>query len=234
MFTGIFNLMDSTYITLFCFQSLYPTPPLISREMLDSTWPYRAVSLCLYYPPLNKQIHILCVTCVGSKSIRFWRLFEQGRIDLSNRLDLVSVWLTTCPFSAANGNIGLVARSVKWLAALCFCSWVMIREAKHVYIWTTNTTYQSAIWSSYHLKHMAPAQNAEKQYVCHCCTAALSTLGYHISPTLSRKCSVYRFLLRVVILDWCLRVILNAPGMVWGCDPGPGLTRTMALGHGLF
>ena len=61
----------------------------------------------------------------------------------------------------------------------------------------------------------------------------LPTLGYHISPTLSRNCLVLGFLLRVVILYWCLRVILNAPGMVWGCDPGPGLTWTMALGHGL-
>ena len=56
------------------------------------------------------------------------------------------------------------------------------------------------------------------------CMDGSGTLGYHISPTLSRNCLVYRFLLRVVILDWCLWVILNAPGMVWGCDPGP-------LGH---
>src|ERR1700689_1412901 len=59
------------------------------------------------------------------------------------------------------------------------------------------------------------------------------TLGYHISPTLSRNCLVYRFLLRVVILDWCLRVILNAPGMVHGCDPGPGMIWTMVHGRGL-
>ena len=72
---------------------------------------------------------------------------------------------------------------------------------------------------------------------CPCAWAILVvfevTLGYHISPTLSRNCLVYRFLLKVVILDWCLQVTLNALGMVWGCDPGPGLTRTMALGRGL-
>ena len=49
-----------------------------------------------------------------------------------------------------------------------------------------------------------------------------TTLGYHISPTLSRNCLVYRFLLRVRILYWCLRVILYAPGMVCRYDPGPG------------
>jgi len=60
-----------------------------------------------------------------------------------------------------------------------------------------------------------------------------TTLGYHISPTLSRNCLVYGFPTKSSDFGWVTRVIPHAPGMVWGCDPGPGLTRTMALGRGL-
>jgi len=39
--------------------------------------------------------------------------------------------------------------------------------------------------------------------------------------------------LGVTHADHYLWVIINAPGIVWGCDPGPGLIWTMALGHRL-
>src|SRR6266481_9016981 len=60
------------------------------------------------------------------------------------------------------------------------------------------------------------------------------TLGYHICLTISSNCLVQRFLLIVAILYWGPWVILNAPGMVYGCDPGPGMIWTMVHGRGLF
>jgi hypothetical protein len=63
--------------------------------------------------------------------------------------------------------------------------------------------------------------------------AFVSTLGYHICLTISSNCLVQRFLLIVAILYWGPRVILNMPGMVYGCDPGPGMIWTMVHGCGL-